>query len=322
MSTKPALEKSEFENTNVRKITLYSALPAQVILAQLQGGLIASPSDKNELIKKWQEANAIYNTNGNPSRSFLMPDDLEKLDGSKVDQELISNVLKRAKLYSPYDSHPTEILNVNISKIVTPQLTVSLTRSRRRTSSNKQNFSAQELFTLAFEYQGPSQTLTRQILGMGPNSGSVLYTSYDEDVRIHHPPQYLKIPINSQDPESVQYDGIGFPVGGGLPFAAAMKVDMGQGRSRLIASNGIHRLYSLAKLGLESFPMLVVDISPMELPDQFVDVPKAILLDPNSNPPLITDFVDDQVTISLDYYKVLKTIRLNWSFEQYSTVLR
>lgn len=66
----------------------------------------------------------------------------------------------------------------------------------------------------------------------------------------------------------------------------------------------------------------MTDLVPLELPDQFIDLPKDILLNPIQNPPLITDFLNNDVVIPLDYYRVLKTIRLNWNFEQYTTVLK
>jgi hypothetical protein len=179
-----------------------------------------------------------------------------------------------------------------------------------------------ELFELAFETRGQPETIVRQILGMGPNGGAVIFTSYDEDIRLHHPPVYRTIPINEKDDGSAKFESVCLPVGGGLPFASAFRIECAPGASRLILNNGIHRIYRLAHAGYERCPLLVTDLIPLELPEQFVDVPKGILLNPAANPPLITDFLNGDVVIPLDYHGVLKTIRLNWSFEQYVTVLR
>ena len=57
--------------------------------------------------------------------------------------------------------------------------------------------------------------------------------------------------------------------------------------------------------------MLVCDLIPPELPEPFVDLPRDILLNPSANPHPITDFLGDEVVISLDYYTLLKTVWFN-----------
>jgi len=112
------------------------------------------------------------------------------------------------------------------------------------------------------------------------------------------------------------------PILGGLPFASAFRVQLGQGSNRLILNNGIHRVYALAGAGYEWCPLLVCDLIPMELPDPFVELPRDMLLNQSANPPLITYFLDNEVVIPLDYYSILKTVRFNWNIEQYVTVLK
>jgi hypothetical protein len=84
----------------------------------------------------------------------------------------------------------------------------------------------------------------------------------------------------------------------------------------------IRRIYELAKAGFQRAPIAVCDLQLMELPDQVVDLPKQMLVDLQANPPLVTDFLNRDVVLELDYFRVLRTVRLNWSFEQYVTVLR
>jgi hypothetical protein len=179
-----------------------------------------------------------------------------------------------------------------------------------------------DLFELSFESAGKPEAITRQTLGLVANGGAVMFTSYDEDIRMHHPPQYRQIPINEKDPQSPAFESVCFPVGGGLPLASAFRVQIGQGASRLVLNNGIHRVYTLASNGYEWCPLLVCDLIPMELPDPFVDFPRDLLLNPDANPPLITDYLDEEVVIPLDYYSILKTVRFNWNIEQYVTVLK
>lgn len=316
-ASRPAVE--EKHRTTVRKLTLFSALPAQGLLQTFDAGFVASPSDRNVLLKAWQKASEAYNFAGKSFRSYSTSDDVRVVDG--VDSARIEGILKRAKQYAPYDSHSTGIYNVRISKLVTPQVTVNSLRARARANA-KSGMSNSELFQLAFESAGKPEAITRQILALIPNGGAVMFTSYDEDIRMHHPPQYRQLPINDKDRQSPTFESVCFPVGGGLPFAAAFRVQIGPGSSRLILNNGIHRVYALASAGYEWCPLLVCDLIPMELPDPFVDLPRDMLLNPNANPPLVTDFLDDDVIISLDYHTILKTVRFNWNIEQYVTVLK
>lgn len=303
----------------ISKITLFSVLPAQALLSNLDSGFIAEPADRVILHSLWEKTNKAYLSIGHPSRSFANPEDIRPMEN--VDKHKIESALSKIKLYAPYDSHPTGIYNVRISKLVTPQLVINLSRAQKRSNMRK-DMSANELFDLSFESAGHPESITRQTLGMGPNGGALLFTSYDEDIRLYHPPQFRKIPINEKDSQSPTFESVIIPVGGGLPFASAFRVQIGLGITRLILNNGMHRLYKLAEAGYEWCPLVVSDLVPLEFPDPFVDTPRPIILDPMANPPLITDFLNKDVVIPLKFFRVLKTIRLNWNFEQYVTVLK
>jgi hypothetical protein len=264
-------------------------------------------------------ANAGYCGNGQPSRSFIVQSDIQPL--KEVDAEKSANMLARVQKYPPYDSHTTGIYNVNISKLVTPQIIINLDRAERRTNTID-NLTEDQLFDLSFNTGSQPQEIVRQILAMAPNAGAVVYTSYDEDIRLHHPPYYRPIKIVENDPESPSFESICLPIGGGAPFAAAYRIPISQSVSRLVLGNGIHRVYRLAAAGYQTMPLVVTDLVPMEISDPFVDLPKSILLDPTSNAPLMIDFLNQNVTIPLEYYTTLKTIRVNWNFEQYVTVLK
>ncbi len=303
---------------HVSKLTLYSVLPQQALQSQLESGFIAEPNDKKELQAIWKSAKSAYNNSGPPSRSFITDDDIKQIDGFK---DLIDSTLKQAQNYSPYDSHVTNIYNVRISKLITPQISITAARAEKR-ALIKPRMTTQELFNMSFKSGGQMESITRQILGLSKGGGAILFTSYNEDIRLHHPPTYHKIPIEEKDSESPSLENVCFAIGGGLPFAVAYRVQIAPNTSRLILGNGIHRVYKLAKEGYEWCPLLVCDLIPLEISEPFVDLPKSILLDPNSNPPLITDFLNKDVVISLNYFTQLKSIRLNWNTEQYVTVLK
>jgi len=288
-------------------------------LSQLDSGFVAEPSDKGEALMLWKEANQAYNSHGSPVRSLLTPDDIREV--KDVDPEQVEKVLNQAKLYPPHDSHPTNIYNVRISKLVTPQISVNVSRAEKRAALHP-GMSTSELFPVMFESAGRPDPITRQALGMAQNTGTLLFTSYDEDIRLHHPPQYRQLPVNEKDSKSPTFENVCIAIGGGLSLASAFKIQIAPGKTRLILSNGIHRVYRLAEAGYDWCPLVVSDLVPLEIPDQFVELPKDMLLEEASNPPLITDFLKEDFVIPLDYFTLLRTIQLNWSFSQYVTVLK
>lgn len=294
-------------------------LPLMNLFQQVDMGLIANPSSRSALQSLWTPANQAYNAIGNVSRSFVAPGDVRPLQG--VPTTKVQNMLNRIKLYPPFDSHQVGIFDVNISKLVTPQIAVNSSRVLTR-ANIVPNMTNDQLFDVSFNSGGQVSPITRQLIGVGPFNGSLLFTSYDEDVRLHHPPVFQNIPINPTDPQSTKLEATCFPVGGGTPFGWAYRIRIDATNTRLILCNAIHRLCALARAKYASCPLAVVDADASEIPQQFVELPRDMLLNPSQNPPLIVDYTNPAVVIQLDYYRMLKTVRLNWQFEQYATVLR
>jgi len=301
-----------------RKLSLHAVLPQQVLLGQLEAGLIASPSETIPLLNAWEKANQAYGQSGPVTRSFIDSQDLRSIQD--VEESSQEETLRRLRTYSPFDSHRVTLYEVNVSKLVTPQITLHAARAATR-AAVRPGMTASDLFRVAFSASSHAEPVNRQVLSMGPNAGSVLFTSFNEDVRLHQP-VYPEVPTNKKDEKSALLPSVCLPVGGGLGFAYALRVDTGNGGRRLILMNGIHRVYEFARAGFQWVPLAVCDIQPMELPDQVVDLPKHILLDPRANPPLLTDYLNNSVVLELDYFRVLRTVRVNWNCEQYATVLR
>ena len=308
---------TEASDKTVRKLTLYGVLPVQAVMSQLEAGFLSHPMDRATLQAEWQRARQAY-AKLTLDRSNVSAEDVKEVEG--VTATKLEAMRARVRKYAPYDTHTSDIRKVRISKLVTPQIIVNVSRAERR-GSVKEHMTEEELFNLSFEAGGKPQAIRRQTLGMAPNGGSLLFTSYDEDIRAHHPPIIRQLPVNETDLAAPKLESVCIPIGGGLPFAAAYRIQIAPGNDRLILANGIHRAYRLAATGHEWCYLAVTELTPLELPDPFVDLPKEILLHPAANPPLITDFVSKELAIGLVYQPVLKTIRLNWNFEQYVTVL-
>jgi hypothetical protein len=300
----------------VPKRTLFSAIPFQGLLGQFDAGIIAKPTDKNELQEIWKKTNQEFKKL-DPNRSCLTVDDMKPL--LLKDDKKLTKMLDRLKKYPPYSTHNFGIYDVNISKLITPQISINVSRADRR-ADIKRGMSMDELFDVSFNMSPNPPEIVRQVLGMNQQAGSIQFTSYDEDIRVHFPPQFVNLPVNVDDPLGPSLESASFLIGGGHPFAAAYKVEVNQNTSRLILVNGIHRVYKMASTGYQRVSLAICDLTAMELPSPFVDLPKEILL--GTNPCMLIDFLNNDIAIPLEYYTQLKTLRLSWNAENYTTVLK
>jgi hypothetical protein len=305
--------------STVDKLTLFSAVDFSAIQAHLKQNLIAEPTNEKVLRDLWEKANKVYQNIGPSTRSFVTSEDLKPIEDELKPK--YEKLLSRISTYSAFSTHPTNIQYVRITKLVTPQLIINLQRANRWTNIRK-NMKPDELYNLLFQPPQSSENLTCQTLNMGNANGSLLFTSYNEDMRLYHPPQHRTVPLNENDPQSINFKSICLLIGGGLPFASAYRLQIADGISRIILTNGIHRIYKLAESGAEWCPLIISDINSSELPESFIGTPKTMLINQKSNPALITDFLRKNAVIPIKYRQVLKTVRLNWNYEQYEIALK
>ncbi len=80
-------------------------------------------------------------------------------------------------------------------------------------------------------------------------------------------------------------------------------------------------MFSLLSKGNAWCPLIVTDIDPCELPDSFVNFNRDALVNPQSNPPMLADFLNKDVVIPLEYYPVKNAMKINYTIERYPTVL-
>jgi len=301
---------------SVTKLALSSSVPLGWLFTQLDLGLIAGPS-KNVLETMWTRTSEAYRKLGGPGRSFLTQDDVLPFDG--VSRPQIDSAVNQIRHYAPHDTHPTEMFNVRISKLVTPQLLVNPKRAEKR-ADVKARMTPSELFEVSTKAGKHTEPISKQIIGQYP-AGAYLFTSSDEDVR-PLVPVYKTVSLNDEDEQSPKCLSVCFPIGGSLPMMNAYRVRIDEKNTRLIINNGVHRLYALTSKGNEWCPLIVTDLAPQEMGDPFVNFSRESLLGPKSDPPLVTDFLKSEVTMSLGYFPSKSTVRLNYSLEHYPTVMR
>jgi hypothetical protein len=296
---------------------MYSSIPFGFLLSQSEIGLVAEPK-REQLQPLWAKANQAYIRLGGPGRSYLTANDVMGTNG--LDKGRAEIVIKQIKLYSPHDTHPTGIFNIRLSKLVTPQLLINEKRAEQRAEA-KASMSSSQLFDVVVSQPPPAEPVTKQILGMTPDNGAFLFTTDDEDVR-PHAPIIRRVPLNEKDQHGPEYESLSFPIGGSFPpFANVYRIKMDGTNSRLIINNGVHRLFSLLSKGNAWCPLIVTDIDPNELPDPFVNFNRDALVNPQSNPPMLSDFLNKDVVIPMGYYPVKNTMKINYTIERYPTVV-
>ena len=148
----------------------------------------------------------------------------------------------------------------------------------------------------------------------------MIFTSYDEDVRPHEA-VFRDLKLEERDDASPTLPSLCIPVGGGLPLVCGHRIQLAPGLERIVITNGIHRAYRIARAGSEWIPMALCTVNPIELPPQLVELPSQLVVNPGANPPMLTDFLNEDVAMPIDYHPVLKVVRINWNLEQYVTVL-
>lgn len=152
-----------------------------------------------------------------------------------------------------------------------------------------------------------------QHLEVAPNTH--VFTSPNTDLRFLG--AFLKQSVGAEDIPLVEAGGLpaaavaGF-VGYGSPVINAFRVG-----TRLILNNGHHRIYSLRKLGVTTVPMLILDVSNLqvELPPAIAGVPSELCLAPR--PPVVKDLLDDDFRITLGVKRRLKQLTIIMNVNQY-----
>ena len=300
-----------------RKLTLFSVLPAAAVLNAFDNGSIAEPPTREEVLALWRSTSAAYSKAGPGSRSILEPKDAPIF--SDVPASQIETTLAKARAYPPYETHETAIGWVELSKLVTPQIIVNPVRAGMDPRLEK-TASPEELFAVMFNSPPSDRPIHRSIVQRTQTGGTAQFVSTNEDIRPHSP-VFREISIYDRDPAGEPLPAICLPVGPGFSFASALAIGLQPGKFRLVVSNGIHRLYSIAKAGFTHAPILICPVTSVELPEPFVQISKAILLDPNQNPPVITDFLDKSLTMELGFRPSRTTVRISWTIERFDSVI-
>lgn len=152
------------------------------------------------------------------------------------------------------------------------------------------------------------------------NQNSYTFSSPSMDFRFLG--GYLKEKVTEDD---VKYSAVGgFPIGALILLFGygAGTINILSAKGRLFLNNGFHRVIALRKKGVKKIPVVVQNIGnpDIEMPPQIHGLPKNYLLN-HQRPILVKDFLDDDLTTTLQMKKTLRTLKIQWDVEQHDMAI-
>jgi hypothetical protein len=292
-----------------RSLFLYAALPQSQLAAIIRGQCIPEELENlDQIVESWRKSASILREievkeSGAADESTASPIDA-KYSG-KLDK-IRSNVLFKTS----FSTYPSEFRLVDIDKLIAVQRNVDLNYVEQLTQRVSKNIDMEQLIDFCLS---PSQDVpSPQSLQLQPNL--MTYSSPSKDFR-----------FLGGYPKKMTADDLQYAIGGGLPVAAlilfvgygAGSVNVLQARNRLILNNGFHRVYTLRKLGVEQIPVVVQQIGnpDLEMPLELYGLSREYLLT-HSRPILCRDFLTDALTVTLRLKNTIRSVRVQWAFEQ------
>jgi hypothetical protein len=294
------------------------ALPQRDVADIRLDAFCSDPVDIDALMAEWKAKSEVFRST--PRETLDAVDsELVRLNASTQTLAKIEGLLTAYRAYLPTTY---ELAYVPISKLITPQTYVELEHARQSFQGLSRKLTDDEVaqYCLGAPVQGGKIDATFLGYPKGdPGETNYLYQFSSEDDNMRFiPPMPLK-PLHdldlSAETSSARYDVKAIPVlvGPGLPFIQVLKVPLRMDReggrvSRLIISNGVHRIFRLAELGNTHVAAIVQTASMQEVPDPFVEARRDTLFGPNAL--RATDIANMDVGRAFRWKKSKRVIKL------------
>jgi hypothetical protein len=266
------------------------ALPQRDVADIRLDAFCADSISIDALMAEWKVKSELFRS---VPREALDAADSELIPFNATSQTL-SKIEGLLTAYRAYLPTTYELAYVPISKLITPQTYVELDYARLSFQGLSRKLTDDEVAQYCLGAPVRGAKIDATFLGYpkgGPGESNYQFSSEDDNMR-YIPPMPLK-PLHdidlSAEASSARYDVKAIPVlvGPGLPFIQILKVPMRMGReggqvSRLIISNGVHRIFRLAELGNTHVAAIVQTASMQEVPDPFIEARRDALFGPSA----------------------------------------
>ncbi len=204
-------------------------------------------------------------------------------------------------------SYPDQTMRfgmVEIDKLVAPQRSVDVAYCDQLKKSWPANMTSRDLLNICFGIKDNRDTIHHLETGRHTH----VFSSSNTDVR-----------VLSTYVQSISMDD--FPVEcGGIPLKAIISV-IGTGTpvihtfkigNRMILNNGFHRVFALRSMGFKEIPVLISEISSIELemPEILLGLPREYLAH-EPRPVLMKDFFEPDFSVLVNIQKRQRVIQMN-----------
>jgi hypothetical protein len=266
---------------------------------------------RSQLVKEWGVAEAYYEEL--EEREANLADQVACSDTGPALVPLVEEVKRSTRYTSTFDSLPTQIAMVELSKLVVCQnhVTRTFVESLKARLGPDPDPASLLRFCLPLD-DGRAPVKIREV-----GSKRFVFSSNSTDFRFHESvlltPQQLAGYASFGEVAGV----VGLVVGFSSNFLNAIRDD---DSGRLLLHNGYHRACALLELGVTHAPCVVQTVSSR---DELDIVAKSVVAnDPgyffnSPRPPMLKDFVDPRIRKVLPVKKVSRMIEVNFEVRDY-----
>jgi len=250
--------------------------------------------DPRALAAEWREANDLYYDIEKTEAGIADTIDCQPIDRKL--KPLAAAVFANPWFRDSFDNLPTQILRVELDKLIMSQLHVeqSFTNSLGRVLDGPPDEAKLFQFCLPLERATPPVRIQRL------SGDRYIFSCASSDFRAHNPRLLRPEELNGIDSIGPIAGMVGIMVGFGSNFMSAIRSG-----SRVVLQNGYHRAYTLRSLGFTHAYCIVEDVTRKD--ELRLTADAEVAADPEfyfaaKRPPILRDFFDPRLR------KVLETL--------------
>lgn len=288
---------------------LYGAMAQAQITGVVRGQCIPEESENlDKIIAGWRKAANLFRDIESKEKGIADNNqsiDMDSKYSSKLEQIQNDDLFKNS-----FSTYPSDFKMVEVDKLIAVQRNIDLSYIDQLTKRIPKNPSMDDLIDFCIS---PKQSVP------APQS----YQLADSVYTFSSPSRDFR--FLGGFAKNLSADDLKYALGGGLPVGAlilffgygAGSINVLSANNRLILNNGFHRVFALRKQGITRIPVVVQNIgnADLEMPPAILGLSKEYLLK-HTRPVLVKDFFTDELTTVLRMKNTVRSVRIQWGFEQ------
>ena len=288
---------------------LYGAIPQTQVTAIVRGQCIPEEAENlDQIIVGWRKAANLFREI--ESKEAGIADNNATTELSSEHSPKLNHIRNDVLFKNSFSAYSSDFRIVDVEKLIATQRSIDLSYIVQLTPRISKNVTMDELIDFCLS---PSQNVPMpQSFQLASNL--VTYSSPSKDFR-----------FVGGFPKQLTTDDLKYALSGGVPVGAiilfvgygAGSVNVLEANNRLILNNGFHRVYALRKSGVTKIPVVLQHFRnpDLEMPADILGLSRDYLLK-HQRPVLVKDFFVDELTTVLRLKKTVRSVRVQWGFEQ------